>query len=144
MDPSWFPLAIFQFYWIVLYCMFLHIFEIFSPHFEIHLMFPLSEVTCQDEDSIQYFEGATWSVGQCMQCSCIRGKINCKRKLILASFLLFTHKIQLASESTFTEHCNQGDCNVANFMKRNHGVCHGKFLFFLTSGKKVYIDKKSI
>ncbi|KAL9982816.1 hypothetical protein ACROYT_G004923 [Oculina patagonica] len=83
-----------------------------------------SEVTCQDEDSIQYFEGAKWSVGKCMQCRCSQGKIHCSRKLVLASFLVFTNNIQLASEITFTEHCDQGECNVANFMKRNNGVCH--------------------
>ncbi|XP_078357682.1 uncharacterized protein LOC144642574 [Oculina patagonica] len=80
-----------------------------------------SEVTCQDEDSTQYFEGATWSVGKCVQCSCIQGKINCSRKVVLlASFL----SSQVASGNTFIEHCNQTDyCNVANFMKKNRGVC---------------------
>ncbi|KAL9982928.1 hypothetical protein ACROYT_G005043 [Oculina patagonica] len=83
-----------------------------------------SEVTCQDEDSIQYFEGATWSVGKCMQCSCNKGKIYCSRKIVLASFLLFTTKTQIGSKITFTEHCNQSDCNVATFMKISYGVCH--------------------
>ncbi|KAJ7376737.1 hypothetical protein OS493_032792 [Desmophyllum pertusum] len=40
-----------------------------------------SEVTCQDEESNQYFEGATWSVGDCLQCSCYNGSINCTREL---------------------------------------------------------------
>ncbi|XP_027057142.1 uncharacterized protein LOC113684043 [Pocillopora damicornis] len=46
-----------------------------------------SGITCRDEDSIQYFEGATWSVGSCIQCSCTQGKIRCKRELLLVSFL---------------------------------------------------------
>ncbi|KAL9982927.1 hypothetical protein ACROYT_G005042 [Oculina patagonica] len=83
-----------------------------------------SEVTCQDEDSIQYFDGAKWSVGKCMQCSCSQGKIHCSRKLTMASFLVFTDKIQFVSDITLTQHCIQGECNVANFMKRNNGVCH--------------------
>ena len=85
------------------------------------------EVTCQDEDSVQYFEGATWSVGKCIECRCKQGKIRCSRKVTLATFLHLTHEIKLASENTFTEHCNQAECNVANFMKRNNGVCDGKF-----------------
>ncbi|XP_020631307.1 uncharacterized protein LOC110068269 [Orbicella faveolata] len=59
-----------------------------------------------------------------MECKCVQGKIQCSRKLVLASFLLFTQTIQKASEITFTEDCNQMECNVATYMKRNHGVCH--------------------
>ncbi len=91
------------------------------------MFLPLPEVTCQDEDSVQYFEGATWSVGKCVQCSCIQGRIHCSRKIAMASFLLFTPKSQIGNKITFTEHCNQSDCNVANFKKMNYGVCHGKF-----------------
>ncbi|XP_020603383.1 uncharacterized protein LOC110042360 [Orbicella faveolata] len=40
-----------------------------------------SEKTCQDEDSNQYFEGATWSVGKCIECRCVQCKIQCSRKL---------------------------------------------------------------
>ncbi len=98
------------------------------------MFLPLPVVTCQDEDSTQYFEGATWYVGKCIQCSCIQGKINCSRIVVLlASFLLST---EVASElNMFIEHCNQMDyCNVANFMKKNRGVCHGKFIFLSTYG----------
>ena len=106
---------------------------------------PFPEVTCQDENSIQYFEGATWSVGKCMQCSCKQGVINCSREVVLASFLVFTHKIQIASETTFKEHCNQTDCNVANFVRRNYGVCHGKFFFWHKAhGIKPHTDNKDI
>jgi len=94
--------------------------------FSIYLFLFSPEITCQDEDSNQYFEGATWSVGKCMECKCVQGKIQCSRKLVLASFLLFTQTIQNASEITFTEDCNQMECNVATYMKRNNGVCHGK------------------
>ncbi|KAJ7385556.1 hypothetical protein OS493_015134 [Desmophyllum pertusum] len=61
--------------------------------------------------------------GKCIECRCKQGKIRCSRKVTLASFLYLTHEIKLASENTFTEHCNQAECNVANFMKRNNGVC---------------------
>ena len=94
------------------------------------MFLPSLEVTCQDEDSTQYFEGATWSVGKCVQCSCIQGKINCSRKVVLASFLPSTQKIQVASENTFIENCSQSNnCNVANFTKRSNGKCNGKFFF---------------
>jgi len=84
------------------------------------------EITCQDEDSNQYFEGATWSTGKCIECRCVQGKIQCSRKLILTSFLLFTQTTQNAGETSFTEDCNQLECNVATYMKINNGICRGK------------------
>ena len=85
--------------------------------------FFFSEVTCRDEDSIQYFEGATWSVGSCIQCSCTQGKIRCTRELLLVSFL------QLGGQKPkFSDNCDQFKCNVANFMKKNDGVCKGQFV----------------
>lgn len=99
---------------------------IFLPDFSIHMFLLSPEITCQDEDSNQYFEGATWSVGKCIECSCVQGKIHCSRKLVFTSFLIFTQKIKKASENTFTEDCNQTECNVAIYMTRNNGVCHGK------------------
>ncbi|CAH3158045.1 unnamed protein product, partial [Pocillopora meandrina] len=84
-----------------------------------------SEVTCRDEDSIQYFEGATWSVGSCIQCSCTQGKIRCKRELFLVSFLQLGGQkpAVILNEPNFSENCDQFECNVANFMKKNNGVC---------------------
>ena len=89
--------------------------------------FFLSEVTCRDEDSIQYFEGATWSVGSCIQCSCTQGKIRCKRELLLVSFLQLGGQkpAVILNEPNFSENCDQFECNVANFMKKNNGVCKG-------------------
>ena len=85
------------------------------------------EITCQDEDSNQYFEGATWSIGKCIECRCVQGNIHCSRKLVLTSFQLFTQTIQKASETAFTEDCNQMECNVATYMKENNGICRGKY-----------------
>ena len=89
--------------------------------------FFFSEVTCRDEDSIRYFEGATWSVGSCIQCSCTQGKIRCKRELLLVSFLQLGGQkpAVILNEPNFSENCDQFECNVANFMKKNNGVCKG-------------------
>lgn len=91
-------------------------------------MFTFSpEKACQDEASNWYFEGATWSVGKCIECRCVQRKIHCSRKLVLASFQLFDRKIRKDDEITFTEDCNQTElCNVASYLKRNNGICHGK------------------
>lgn len=87
-----------------------------------------SVVTCHDEDSNQYFEGTTWSVGACIKCSCVRGKIHCSRTVVFVSFLQLIAATQgqfsLASDQNFTEHCNQTKCNAANFMKANKGICN--------------------
>ena len=86
------------------------------------------EVTCQDEDGKQYFEGATWSVGSCMLCACLSGIIQCSREVWLVTFLELTPlKNQPIGAVTFTESCNQSECNVAKYMEKNAGVCHGKF-----------------
>ena len=45
------------------------------------------EVTCQDEDGNQYFEGATWSVGSCMHCACISSIMQCSREVSLVTSL---------------------------------------------------------
>ena len=87
----------------------------------------LSVVTCQDEDSNQYFEGTTWSVGSCIKCSCAQGKIHCSRTAVLVSFLQLSGLVIVASDQTFTEYCNQTSCNVASFVKANKEICYGKF-----------------
>ena len=86
-----------------------------------------------DEDSNHYFEGATWRVGGCMTCTCNQGKIYCSRKIKLVSFSQFNHQLRLDWDYTFTEHCNQTECNVANFMKRNVGVCTGEGRNFMVT-----------
>ncbi|XP_015753284.1 PREDICTED: kielin/chordin-like protein [Acropora digitifera] len=83
-----------------------------------------SEVTCQDEDDNQYFEGTTWSVGSCMQCTCISGIIRCSREVSLVKFLELTPLEDQPSFTVFTEWCNQPECNVAKYMEKNAGVCH--------------------
>ena len=131
-------------YWLDLVCLFVYLFlialfcaiwllfvcsiifcTINSKSFKFACLFFSPEISCQDEGSNQYFEGATWSVGKCIDCRCAQGTISCSRKIILASFLLFTQKLQLANEITFTEDCNQTECNVAKYIKRNKGICHG-------------------
>ena len=92
------------------------------------LICPFYEVTCQDEDGNQYFEGATWSIGSCMQCECTSGIIHCSRKVSLVKFLeLAPLENPLIHAVTFTELCNQSECNVAKYMEKNAGVCYGKF-----------------
>ena len=86
----------------------------------------MSEVTCQDEDSNQYFEGATWSVGECMKCSCLVGTIRCSRKVVYVTFLNLTPKNGLASDLNFDEDCSQPKCNVAEYMRTNKGICNGE------------------
>ena len=87
----------------------------------------LSVVTCQDEDSNQYFEGTTWSIGSCIKCSCAQGKIHCSRTAVLVSFLQLSGLPVFASDQTFIEYCNQASCNVVSFVKANKGICFGKF-----------------
>ncbi|XP_068709163.1 uncharacterized protein [Montipora foliosa] len=86
----------------------------------------VSELTCQDEDGLQYFEGASWSVGACMQCSCKRGSIHCSRKIVLEKFLelIPLQNRHIGAQVTFTERCNQSECNVARYTEKNADVCH--------------------
>ncbi|CAH3022119.1 unnamed protein product, partial [Porites evermanni] len=84
----------------------------------------LSVVTCQDEDSNQYFEGTKWSVGSCIKCSCAQGKIHCSRTAVLVSFLQLSGLVVVASDQTFIEYCNQTSCNVASFVKANKEICY--------------------
>lgn len=80
----------------------------------LHFHVPTSEVTCQDEESNRYFEGTSWSVGDCMKCSCNNGNIKCTRKVSIPSF-----------NEILTEHCNQTDCRVASFIKETKSACKG-------------------
>ncbi|XP_022807821.1 cysteine-rich motor neuron 1 protein-like [Stylophora pistillata] len=73
-----------------------------------------SEVSCQDEKSNQYFEGVTWSVGNCIQCSCRAGKIHCKREISVINSL---------EEESLTEYCIQNECDVFRFLAKNRGKC---------------------
>ncbi|XP_068742842.1 uncharacterized protein [Montipora capricornis] len=85
-----------------------------------------NELTCQDEDGLQYFEGASWSVGACMQCSCKSGLIQCSRKIVLEKFLelIPLQNRRIDAQVTFTERCNQSECNVARYTEKNADVCH--------------------
>lgn len=63
-----------------------------------------------------------------MQCACTNGIIQCSRKVSLVKFLELTPlENQLIGAVTFTESCNQSECNVAKYMEKNAEVCHGKF-----------------
>ena len=63
-----------------------------------------------------------------MQCACTSGIIQCSRKVSLVKFLELTPlENQPIRAVTFTESCNQWVCNVAKYMEKNAGVCHGKF-----------------
>ncbi|XP_068709170.1 uncharacterized protein [Montipora foliosa] len=103
----------------------------------------VSELTCQDEDGLQYFEGASWSVGACMQCSCKRGSIHCSRKVVLEKFL---ELIPLQNRrKSFTERCNQSECNVARYTEKNADVCHackwnGKLYYYGDGWKENGVD----
>ena len=63
-----------------------------------------------------------------MQCACTSGIIQCSRKVSLVKFLELTPlKNQPIGAVTFTESCNQSECNVAKYMEKNAEICHGKF-----------------
>lgn len=62
-----------------------------------------------------------------MQCACISGIIRCSREVSLVKFLELTPLENQRSLTVFTEWCNQPECNVAKYMEKNTGVCHGKF-----------------
>ena len=63
-----------------------------------------------------------------MQCACTSGIIQCSRKVSLVKFLELTPpEDPPIGAVTFTESCNQPECNVAKYMEKNAGVCHGKF-----------------
>ncbi|XP_073235527.1 uncharacterized protein [Porites lutea] len=72
-------------------------------------------ITCQDEELNKYFEGATWSVGTCIQCSCQSGLIKCTRTISVSSSKNF--------EGRITEHCYQTECNVARYVQENKAKC---------------------
>ncbi|XP_068742843.1 uncharacterized protein [Montipora capricornis] len=107
----------------------------------------VSELTCQDEDGLQYFEGASWSVGACMQCSCKRGSIHCSRKIVLEKFLelIPLQNRRIGAQVTFTERCNQSECNVARYTEKNADVCHackwnGKLYYYGDRWKENGVD----
>lgn len=79
-------------------------------------LFCVLEALCQDEEGIAYFDGATWSVGDCIYCICDKGIISCSR------WILF-----ITSDELKTEHCSQTGCNVAAFLKKNKRICKGKY-----------------
>ena len=83
---------------------------------ENKLLFCFSEVLCQDEEGNAYFDGATWTVGDCIGCRCDKGIISCSRQIMF-----------ITSDDVKTEHCNQTVCNVATFVKTNKGICKGKY-----------------
>ncbi|CAH3032747.1 unnamed protein product [Porites lobata] len=72
-------------------------------------------IACQDEELNKYFEGATWSVGTCIQCSCQSGLIKCTRTISVSSSKNF--------EGRITEHCSQTECNVARYVHENKDKC---------------------
>ena len=62
-----------------------------------------------------------------MQCKCMSGIIRCSRDVTLVKFLELTPLENQPSLTVFPEWCNQPECNVAKYMGKNAGVCHGKF-----------------
>ena len=64
-----------------------------------------------------------------MQCACVSGIIQCSREVSLINYK-FLELTQLEHQPiravAFTDSCNQPECNVANYVEKNAGVCHGK------------------
>ncbi|KAJ7383111.1 hypothetical protein OS493_030641 [Desmophyllum pertusum] len=71
-----------------------------------------ANTTCHDEEANTYFQGATWSVGDCITCNCSKGVISCSRTIKL-----------ITSSDKNIEHCSQPGCNVLAFQKSNKGIC---------------------
>ena len=74
------------------------------------------EVLCQDEEGNTYFDGATWTVGDCIDCRCDKGIISCSREIMF-----------ITSDEFKQEQCNQTGCDVAAFLKANKRICKGKY-----------------
>lgn len=81
-----------------------------------------SVVTCKDEESNKYFEGATWYAGICINCSCHGGNIYCTKVVRVIN--------SRNSEEIITEYCEQTGCDVAKYVKINNGVCEGRLFYF--------------
>ncbi|CAH3168420.1 unnamed protein product, partial [Porites evermanni] len=75
-----------------------------------------TNVSCQDENANTYFEGAQWSVGDCITCRCNNGFISCEQ-----------HVTFLTSSDGLVQNCTQPQCNVVAFVKTNRGICKGKW-----------------
>ena len=74
-----------------------------------------------------------------MQCACTSGIIHCSRKVSLVKFLELTPLENPPIHAvTFTELCNQSECNVAKYMEKNAGVCYGKFLLAFVADRIFY------
>ena len=80
-------------------------------------IFCLLDVSCQDENANTYFEGAQWSVGDCITCRCNNGLISCEQ-----------HVTFLTSSDGLVQNCTQPQCNVVAFVKTNRGICKGKYI----------------
>jgi len=91
-------------------------------------------VTCEDENSHKYFEGATWSVGSCIQCTCQNGKIYCTRAI----------RIITSKQENITESCNQTICNVANYVEVHLGVCKGMPLTAFNVAKRTITKNRFV
>ena len=78
------------------------------------VLFCFLEALCQDEEGNTYFDGATWTVGDCIDCRCDKGIINCSREIEF-----------ITSDELKTEHCNQTNCDVGAFLKTDKGICKG-------------------
>ena len=74
-----------------------------------------------------------------MHCACTSGIIQCTRKVSLVKFLELTPlENQPIRAATFTESCNQSQCNVAKYMEKKAGVCHGKVSLLFVAGGIFY------
>ena len=73
-----------------------------------------------------------------MLCECISGVIRCSREVLLVKFLELTPLENQPSLTVLNEWCNQAECNVAKYMEKNAGVCHGKFLVAFVLADQIF------
>ncbi|XP_068746819.1 uncharacterized protein [Montipora capricornis] len=68
---------------------------------------------CSDEETNCYFDGVTWSVGDCIECRCIKGLISCTKTM---TFVTSTTEQRI-------EQCSQPNCNIVDFLNSQKQVC---------------------
>ena len=84
---------------------------------------------CSDEETNCYFDGVTWSVGDCIECRCIKGLISCNKTM---TFVTSTTEQRI-------EQCSQPNCNIVDFLNSQKQVCKGKQTNRLTGWQRIHL-----
>ena len=88
----------------------------------VRLHWFLLGVTCIDEASNSYFEGAKWTVDSCTSCECRNTAIRCIKKI---SQVQDIDGSSTEEKRHFVKDCQQPNCNIAQFTSKNYGNCQG-------------------